>query len=280
MDGSEGIKKGQEVLQQLYGQPGQVVGGKEMEEISPDFWKVTQEHLFGAIWSRPALGLRERIMITLVACILSRFNPGLERTLRWALNNGISREEILEIIMQVALFGGWPAGLNAIGVAKDILPPPSKKEDTDLESFREMERNESKLERGVRTWRRLWFGTEEVGGEALTREKTMSSVEKMFPEFWKMQMEEMFGSMYSRPGLGLRERRIITIAINMILAVDYKTQVRVKAWLARNIRTALIHGVSREEILEIILHLTYYGGWNVGENAFLVAKDVFASKDE
>jgi 4-carboxymuconolactone decarboxylase len=115
---SEKFKMGQRILQQLEG--GKVTSDFT-EELFPDFWKITVGHVFGNIWSRPGLSLRDRIIISLTANIALKFNYGLERSMRWALNNDISREAVLEVIMHVAHFRGWPAGINAIRVAKEVF---------------------------------------------------------------------------------------------------------------------------------------------------------------
>jgi 4-carboxymuconolactone decarboxylase len=117
---SERLEKGKRILREL---DGGEIKGEFIEKLFPEFWRLHVEHLYGDIWSRPALAVRDRIIVSMAAAIALKFNWGLERIMRWALDNGISRQEILEIILQVAHFRGWPFGMNAIEVAKEVLSP-------------------------------------------------------------------------------------------------------------------------------------------------------------
>ncbi len=123
MGDSERLEKGQSILKQLEGGEVRSEAFRVMEEMFPDFWKMTQEHLYGNVWSRPVLSLRDRILATLAVLIALVCSDELKVHIRYALNNGISREEILEMINHVKHYGGWPTGVNAIFAAKDVLPP-------------------------------------------------------------------------------------------------------------------------------------------------------------
>ncbi len=123
-------EKGKKVVKQLQGDGGLDEIMTLMEEVFPDFLKITEERLFGDIWSRPGLSLRDRSMITLALLIENRWgdptyvhfhNKLLKAHLRYALNSGLSKKEILEVMMHVANYTCWGAGHQAIRVAKDIL---------------------------------------------------------------------------------------------------------------------------------------------------------------
>jgi 4-carboxymuconolactone decarboxylase len=77
----------------------------------------------------------------------------------------------------------------------------------------------------------------------------------------------LFGQIWERPQLSKRDRSMITVAVNAAL---YRTE-----QLRGHINRALDNGVTREEIAEIILHLTFYSGWPTGVNAAQVAHEVF-----
>lgn len=116
-DSADRKEQGRQILRQLQ-------GGTESADFSaelfPDFWNMTLEHLFGGVWARPGLSLRKRIIISLAANMTLKFNFGLKESLRWAVNNGFSREEIQDAIIEVAHLRGWPAGINAIRVAREV----------------------------------------------------------------------------------------------------------------------------------------------------------------
>ncbi|MFC1908399.1 carboxymuconolactone decarboxylase family protein [Chloroflexota bacterium] len=75
----------------------------------------------GSIVSEPRLTVREQIMITLAALITNKFMDKAKGYIRWALDNGLSHKEILEVIIQLTPFAGWPTGVEAIRAAKEAF---------------------------------------------------------------------------------------------------------------------------------------------------------------
>lgn len=127
---SERREKGRGIIRQLQGERGVDEIFSLMGEVFPDFLKITEERLFGDIWSRSGLSLRDRIMIALAIIIEMRYgddtyidlhNQLLKAHMRYALNSGMSKEEILEVILHVANYTCWGAGYQAIKVAKDVF---------------------------------------------------------------------------------------------------------------------------------------------------------------
>lgn len=91
------------------------------EELSPHFAQVTQDVAFGQIWERPGLSKRDRSLITVAALtVLYRTNQ-LRGHLHRALDNGLNREEIIEAIEHLAIYGGWPVAVNAFEVAREVF---------------------------------------------------------------------------------------------------------------------------------------------------------------
>ncbi len=115
MEKSERWKKGAAKMKELFGQE------PTPDQMDPDFLKITVENLFGDIWNRPGLALRERSMITVAALtVLGRW-PELKIHLRGALNAGISRETIKEMMIHLAHYGGWPVGVSGWRMAKEVF---------------------------------------------------------------------------------------------------------------------------------------------------------------
>lgn len=131
MTDSESLAKGREILKRLRGteHPGGPSNATdemffdlvENRRDFTDFWRMTQGHLFGEVWSRPGLALRDRSMITIVALTVLARTEELKGHMGYALNIGIAKEEILEMIMHVAHYAGWPVGVNALRVAKEVF---------------------------------------------------------------------------------------------------------------------------------------------------------------
>ena len=115
-DYTERKERGQHILQQL-GWPSDMSHLKTF----PDFLEMTIGHLFGDVWSRPGLSLRERELVTMAAIIALARPVGLKPHLQHASHIGISREEILEVIMQVGHYTGWPAAVHAVSQLDEAL---------------------------------------------------------------------------------------------------------------------------------------------------------------
>jgi len=95
---------------------------QSLQDIAPDFARYLIEFPFGDIYSRPGLDLRSR-EIAVVAALTAMGNatPQLKVHIHAALNVGVTREEIVETIMQMAVYAGFPAALNGLMAAKEVF---------------------------------------------------------------------------------------------------------------------------------------------------------------
>lgn len=95
---------------------------KTLEEISPDMARFVIEFPYGDIYSRPHLDLRTRELVTIASLTTLGFaDHELKAHINNALNAGCSSQEIIEVIMQMSVYAGFPAALNALFIAKDIF---------------------------------------------------------------------------------------------------------------------------------------------------------------
>ena len=91
-----------------------------MEEVAPQLAKITADVLFGDVWERPGLSKRDRSLIT-VAMLTALYRTGqLPGHINRALDNGVTREEIGEVITHVAFYAGWPTAANAARIVKEV----------------------------------------------------------------------------------------------------------------------------------------------------------------
>lgn len=93
-------------------------------DMDPKFWEFTTAHLFGQVWGRPGLSLRDRAMVTLAVLIAVDADRGSMNHLRYAHNVGITEEEMRELIIQVGFYAGWPKGAHAMARFARILEEP------------------------------------------------------------------------------------------------------------------------------------------------------------
>lgn len=118
---SERYTTGQEMLQRVDGKGGDAVVNS-LKDIAPDFARYLIEFPFGDIYARPGLDLRSREIATITALTaLGNAAPQLKVHIAAGLNVGLTQEEITEVIMQMAVYAGFPAALNGLFAAKDVF---------------------------------------------------------------------------------------------------------------------------------------------------------------
>ena len=91
-----------------------------MAEISPKLAEITEDVLFGDVWERSELSKRDRSLITITALIALYRTDQLRGHIGRALDNGVTKEEIGEVINHMAFYAGWPTAANAVRVAKEV----------------------------------------------------------------------------------------------------------------------------------------------------------------
>ena len=92
-----------------------------MQEVAPQLAEITANVLFGDVWERPGLSKRDRSMIT-VATLIALYRTGqLPGHIGRALDNGVTKEEIGEVITHIAFYSGWPTAAEAARIAKDVF---------------------------------------------------------------------------------------------------------------------------------------------------------------
>jgi 4-carboxymuconolactone decarboxylase len=109
----------------------QVLGDKyvdkalaESDEFTRPLQDLITEYCWGQIWGRPGLDVRTRSMLNIAIMIALNRSPELKIHLRGALNNGVTKDEIKEIILQTAVYCGIPAALEAMSIAKQTFAEP------------------------------------------------------------------------------------------------------------------------------------------------------------
>lgn len=94
---------------------------------------------------------------------------------------------------------------------------------------------------------------------------------KMSEDFRRITIENLFGDIWSRPGLELQERSMITLTALLVLGREAELRIHLRG--ARNL------GIPRAKIEEILIHLAHYGGWPVAASGFRVLDEVFSAMD-
>jgi len=89
--------------------------------IAPKFAEITDTVLFGDIWKRPGLSPRDRSLITVTSLIALYRTNELPFHMKKAIENGVTRDELIELITHLAFYAGWPPANTAVSVAQRVF---------------------------------------------------------------------------------------------------------------------------------------------------------------
>jgi 4-carboxymuconolactone decarboxylase len=119
-DSPDYLARGREIAQQLWGAR---AGGQELpaQKLAPEFFGLVAQFVFGMFWARPNLALRDRSLCTVAQLAALGKLDELKGHLMGARNLGITREELIEVLMQTACYAGVPAAVSALNAAAEVL---------------------------------------------------------------------------------------------------------------------------------------------------------------
>jgi 4-carboxymuconolactone decarboxylase len=130
-DYEERYKRGMELLKKM----GREELMMDQKELLPELYEMSVGHLFGDVWARPGLSLRERQLVTLAANIALARPSGNHSHYRSSKHIGITHEEIMEVIIQVGHYAGWPTISNAVRQYTAVI-----EEEEDIKAGRKQKR--------------------------------------------------------------------------------------------------------------------------------------------
>ncbi|MBG0776635.1 MAG: carboxymuconolactone decarboxylase family protein [Desulfovibrionaceae bacterium] len=120
MDDKERYDRGMELLARVDGESGEKVL-RALDELCPDLGRYVVEFAFGEVYQRPGLDLRTRELITVAALTTLRATPQLTVHVNGALNVGCTRREVLETILHMAVYAGFPAAITGMFTAREVF---------------------------------------------------------------------------------------------------------------------------------------------------------------
>lgn len=259
------FERGSKLIGEVYGDPD--AAKKQMEswsDIAPDMPRFIMEFAYGDIYSRPGLDMQKREIATVAALVaLGTATPQLKTHIRASLNVGVKEEAIVETILQMALYAGFPASLNALTAARDVFFV-EKKARPDFKPKLTQGDQATRFKRGS-------AGIAEVYGDPQAAEKLIKGLEDIAPDMGRFIVEFPYGDVYSRPGLDMKSREIATVAALTALG-------SAAPQLKTHIRASLQVGLTKTEVTETIIQMALYAGFPAALNALTVAREVFAEK--
>jgi 4-carboxymuconolactone decarboxylase len=251
-------ERGARLIGQVYGDPNAAENLEAaLADIAPDMARFIIEFPYGDIYSRPGLDMQSREIATVAALTaMGNARPQLKTHIRASLNVGVSPEELVEIIIQMALYPGFPASLNALDVASEVFT------EENVRFQPEMTQSEpNRFERGSEL-----IG--QVYGDPNAAENMMEGLGDIAPDMARFILEFPYGDIYSRPGVDMKKREIAVVAALTALG-------NARPQLKTHIRASLNVGVSEEEIIETIIQMALYAGFPASLNALDAAREVF-----
>lgn len=225
------------------------------EATAPGYQRMVSEALYGGIWSRPGLPLADRYICVLAALCLKQNLPQVRRHVAGALEAGLAPRAILEIFVQCGLYGGFPTAENAMTEAHAVfaergLAVPAEAEGREsLGDFVEMGTEKMAELHGDR------------GGEGYARPDN-----PVTGQLYALAIQYGYGWLWHRAGLDRRQR--------MICAVAAFTALGLEGQLRKFGQSALNVGLSKQEVIEVIIQTAPYGGFPRSLNALALLGDV------
>ena len=222
----------------------------------PGLRNYTGEAIFGAVWSRPGLDIRYRMLATLsVLTSLQRLSQ-FQTYVHSALNMGLDPEEIQEVPIHCSLYAGFPSAVNSLELVHEAFrergvdPPQTEAPELSLEE----------MEARGRELRERLFGAEGQGGYN-------SALMDLAPDLRALTYQYGFGEIFFRPGLDLKSR--------VVCATASLTALRADGQLRNFLRAGPRVGLSREEMVEVLIQTGGYAGYPAALNAISIAAEAW-----
>jgi 4-carboxymuconolactone decarboxylase len=241
------------------------------QEIRAD-WEAYVDRTVRDLWQRPALAARDRSLVTIASLAVQQCPTELDIQIRIALQNGVSRLELCEAMLQVAGYAGvgrGVEGLRALRAVFDDVEPELGADPGDLPPAVEGDR----LERARYIQAFLTEHVDQIMSTLVPYGENVPAAER--PPFhagrkeWLGWLTETaFGDLWSRPNLTLKQRELVTATVLITLGLH--------AELRSHLHASLRFGITPEEMTEVLVHLAVYAGYPTMVGSMLLYTQVLA----
>jgi 4-carboxymuconolactone decarboxylase len=239
-----------------------------LKAISPELARWSIEFVFGDALAREGLEpkAKQLAIVSMLATVGNRADA-LRRHLRGALGCGATAAEVIELLIQISVYAGFPTALNAFAAARDVLENPP--ESAEGYSVTPSDAPQSE-ERAVRRERGLaaLASTSSASGEAVVR-----SFDDIAPDIGRMILEHSYGDIFHRSGIAPKTRELTACA-----ALAARGTVTTETPLRVHINAALTAGASPTEVIETLLNVLPYSGYPAVQQAMHIAAEEFGKR--
>lgn len=219
----------------------QTAGRDRLGDFAPEFARYNDDILFGEVWSRnDILSLHDRSIVTICALVGSGIlDSSLKFHIQNAKKNGVDRDEMVEIVTQLAFYAGWPKALAVFPMAKEVYGNDAHGNSIEMEP------------------------------EPYPQDAGRKFLGDFAPEFARYNDDILFGEVWARNNtLSLHDRSIVTVST--LVGAGIFTDA-----LKHHLQNAKNNGVTKEEMVEIITQLGFYAGWPKAWAVFPMAKEIY-----
>lgn len=212
-------------------------------DAAPYLGQVRNEVLFGDIWERPGLSKRDRSLVTIAVNQAQYTTEEIRLHVERGLDNGLTQNEIAELIAHVLVYSGFPTGVNAARAATEVF-------------------------------RARGLPAQPAGSTPRNREPVAPpeypNAFPASPYLTALLNDFVYGELWERPDLSKRDRSLATIAVAQTMNASSE--------LRSHLGRALDNGVTQEEIAEVITHVAFYAGFPSAMSASRVAAALFETR--
>jgi 4-carboxymuconolactone decarboxylase len=223
----------------------------DVRRVAPALEKYTQDCLVGGVWARPGMTPRDRSVVTLAAIIANGQTIEMPFQMARALDHGVLPREISEIITHLAFYSGWANAMSAVAPAKDVFV----QRDIKVDQLPAASPALLAIDEGAEA-RRSAFASQQFALVA--------------PGVIQYTTDVLFRDLWLRPDLAPRDRSLVTVS-----ALIASGQV---AQIPYHLNRAMDHGLTQDQVAEVLTQLAFYAGWPKVFSALPVAKDVFEKR--
>jgi len=233
-----------------------------LDDIAPDMVEMVVAFGYGDIYARPGLAPQDRQVATIAALTaLGNAEPQLSFHIDAGLTAGLSPRDIVETLYVTTVFAGFPAGLNALTVARRVFEARGVKPEPTPERTEALAGD--RRTRGIASAQ----ATSMAAGE-----KVVESLSDIAPDMMGFILDFSYGDVISRPWLAPRHKEIAMLATTMASGT-MRPQLKVHAYAGLRV------GLTRQELAEVAMHMAPYAGFPASLNALAALREVFAEED-
>ena len=209
---------------------------------------------------------RDRSLVVISALTALGREVELHAHVAGGLNHGLTRDEIDEIMVQLCAYAGMPVARRGAAVAAEVF---AERDGTEQRSTPpaplELDDDEKRRSKGFEVLQTL------LGSPDLDREATEAAMADQLGDMGRLVITFAFGDVWSRPQLSRRDRSLVVISALTALSLAHELEIHIGG--------ALNHGVTREEVEEVMMTMVLYGGFPRAIDGMHLARKVFAAAD-